>query len=219
MARAHQRAPEPAWAVVVPVKRLGEAKSRLAGWAGAHTQQLALAMAADTVTAALSCPRVQTLVVVTDDPVAAPTLADAGAGVVPDAPDSGLNPALRYGAARAAAAQPGLGIAALSADLPALRPAELERALNAASEHPATFVPDSAGVGTTLYAATPRAPFAPEFGAGSRERHVASGAHELTLSGIDTLRADVDTARDLDRARGLGTGPRTAAVAGGLGLR
>lgn len=218
MARAHERAPEPAWAVVVPVKRLAQAKSRLAGWAGTHTQKLALAMATDTVTAALSCPRVCTLVVVTDDPVAATTLADAGAGVVPDAPDSGLNPALRYGAARAAA-PPAVGIAALSADLPALRPGELQRALDAASEHPATFVPDSAGAGTTLYAARPPASFTPEFGVGSRDRHVASGAHELTPPGIDTLRADVDTARDLDRARDLGTGPRTAAVAGGLGLR
>jgi len=44
--------------------------------------------------------------------------------VVPDLPAAGLNEALLHGATVAAAEFPGNGVVALSADLPALRPAE-----------------------------------------------------------------------------------------------
>lgn len=198
------------WAAVVPVKRLAHAKSRLAERAGEHREQLALALATDTVTAALACPRVQALIVVTDDPVAAPVLADAGARVVPDEPDSGLNPALRHGAATAATTATPARIAALSADLPALRPHELARALDAAASDVPAFVPDTAGTGTTMYASRPGRAFAPEFGNGSRHRHAASGVTELIVDGIDSVRRDVDTAEDLQGALRLGVGPRTA---------
>ncbi|KWX09855.1 hypothetical protein TR74_07100, partial [Carbonactinospora thermoautotrophica] len=48
----------PSWCLVVPVKLLAHAKTRLAGLAGARRAELALAFAADTITAALRCPRV-----------------------------------------------------------------------------------------------------------------------------------------------------------------
>lgn len=199
------------WAAVIPVKRLTGAKSRLAERAGEHRERLALALATDTVTATLACPRVHTLIVVTDDPVAAPVLADVGARVIPDEPDSGLNPALRHGAATAATT-PGACIAALSADLPALRSHELARALDAAAGHTPAFVPDATGSGTTLYASGTGTTFAPEFGNRSRRRHAASGAKELTIDGIDSVRRDVDTAEDLQWALRLGVGPRTAEI-------
>ena len=59
---------------------------------------------------------------------------------------------------------PGTGLAALTADLPALRPAELAAALRAAerrAQAAAAFVPDAAGVGTTLYAVPPGGEFLP----------------------------------------------------------
>ena len=46
------------WAVVVPVKRLELAKTRLTQYAGDHRERLASAFAADTVAAALACPAV-----------------------------------------------------------------------------------------------------------------------------------------------------------------
>lgn len=199
------------WTVVVPVKLLAHAKSRLARVTGGHREQLALAVASDTVAAALRCGRVRTVVVVTDDPLAGPALEDIGARVVPDAPDSGLNPALRYGAGFAAGSA-GDGIAALSADLPALRPAELARALDAAAGHPTAFVADAAGAGTTLYAAAGLPAFAPEFGKGSRGRHAAAGAYELDIDGIDSVRRDVDTLADLEEALLLGLGEHTDTV-------
>src|SRR5256885_2229655 len=128
------------WMLVVPVKPLSRAKSRLSGPAGPHRAELALAVAIDTVSAALRCSRVRGAVVVTDDPVAAPEPAAPGAPIVPGGPDSGLNPALVYGAARARPLAPGGAVGALSADLPALRPAELDRALEAAAGAPNAFV-------------------------------------------------------------------------------
>jgi 2-phospho-L-lactate guanylyltransferase len=201
------------WTLVVPVKPLARAKSRLSGPAGAHRERLALAIAADTVSAVLRASRVEGVVVVTDDPVAAPELAALGAMVVRDEPDSGLNPALVHGACQVRRLAPASAVGALSADLPSLRPAELDRALDAASAAPNAFVPDTAGVGTTLYTARPDAGFSPAFGVDSRARHRASGARELALDDVPSIRRDVDTIDDLRAALELGVGPRTASVA------
>ena len=103
-------------------------------------------------------------------------------------------------------------MAALGADLPALRPAELARVLGAAGEHPGrAFLADAAGIGTTLLAAGPGGALAPAFGGPSRSRHRLSGAREIPLTGVDSVRRDVDTAEDLRVALALGVGPRTAA--------
>lgn len=200
----------------MPVKVLARAKTRMSGAAGPHRESLALAVATDTVAAALRCDRVRTVIVVTDDPRPAADLAALGAVVEPDVPDAGLNPALVHGAGRGRALAPDAGVGALSADLPALRPDELARVLDAAAEAPEAFVPDAAGVGTTLYTARPGVPFSPAFGAGSRDAHRARGARELLMTGVDSVRRDVDTPEDLRAALALGAGPRTAAVAARL---
>jgi 2-phospho-L-lactate/phosphoenolpyruvate guanylyltransferase len=207
----------PRWSVVVPVKVLALAKSRLAVLAGPLRPALALAMAADTVAAALACPEVATVIAVTDDPQAGHELAGLGAVVIPDEPGEGLNPALRHGAALATSRWPASPVAALAADLPALRPAELGAGLRAAAGWDHAFVPDAAGTGTTLYTARAGAAFSPRFGPGSARRHLAAGAVQLTLPGLTSLRRDVDAPPDLREAAGLGVGPRTAAVAVRLG--
>jgi 2-phospho-L-lactate guanylyltransferase len=204
------------WSVVMPVKVLARAKSRLAGLAGSRRGELALALACDTVTAVLRCDAAARVIVITDDQVAAVTLAGLGALVVPDEPRDGLNAALRHGAAHAGARWPGSGTAALSADLPALRPAELGQALRAAAAWPTAFVADAAGDGTTLYTAAPGAPFRPAFGLASRARHAAGGAAELGLEGIPGLRRDVDTPSDLRGAAALGLGSHSAPLAAEL---
>jgi 2-phospho-L-lactate guanylyltransferase len=193
-------------------------------------------MAADTASAALCCPDVARVVAVTSDAVVTGQLSSLGALVVAEpgsplmtdvapspgdagVPDDRLNAALVHAALVAARQWPETGIAALSADLPALRPAELSRALRAATAQPAgraAFVADEQGVGTTLYAAAPGADFRPMFGGASRRRHAAGGVCELLLDGIPGLRRDVDTPDDLRTAVDLGAGPRTMAVAGEL---
>ncbi|MEU0473136.1 2-phospho-L-lactate guanylyltransferase [Streptomyces olivaceus] len=205
------------WTLVVPVKPLARAKSRLSDTADDGVRPgLALAFAQDTVAAALACPAVGDVAVVTDDARAGRELRELGAAVVADEPGGGLNAALAHGAAAVRAARPESPVAALNADLPALRPAELARALAAAAEFSRAFLPDAAGIGTTLLTALPGRELAPAFGPDSRARHRASGAAELRLGAVDSVRQDVDTGSDLRAALVLGVGPRTAAVAARL---
>jgi 2-phospho-L-lactate/phosphoenolpyruvate guanylyltransferase len=201
------------WSVLLPVKVLAVAKSRLAELAGPRRGELALAVACDTVTAVMRTDQAARAVVITDDPVAAAVLTELGAQIIPDEPRDGLNAALRHGAAIAAQRWPASGTAALSADLPALRPLELSRALTAAAAWPNAFVADAAGDGTTLYTAAPGVAFRPAFGLASRARHAAGGAIELGLTDVPGLRRDVDTPADLRGAVELGLGSRTAPLA------
>jgi 2-phospho-L-lactate/phosphoenolpyruvate guanylyltransferase len=203
------------WSLVIPVKVLALAKSRLTGLTGPSRAELALAMAADTVAAA--CAAADSVIVVTDDEQARAELSGLGALVVPDEPGDGLNPALRFGAALADERWPGRGRAGLAADLPALGAAELGLALAAAARSDQAFVADAAGTGTTLYAAGPGVAFCPKFGPASRAAHLSAGAAEISIPGLEGLRRDVDTVADLRDAARIGLGPRTAAVAGPLG--
>ncbi|MCD9144116.1 2-phospho-L-lactate guanylyltransferase [Streptomyces albireticuli] len=206
------------WTLVVPLKPLALAKSRLAAGTGpAPRPALALAFALDTVAAALACRTVGDVVVVTDDPVAGARLEALGARIAPEPPGAGgLNGALAHGARLVRERAPRTAVATLNADLPALRPVELGRVLDSATEFPRAFLADAAGIGTTLLAAAPGMELAPAFEGRSRARHRASGAHEIELIGVDSVRRDVDTAEDLRAALALGVGPRTSAAADGL---
>ncbi|HEU4544597.1 MAG TPA: 2-phospho-L-lactate guanylyltransferase [Jiangellaceae bacterium] len=201
------------WSIVIPVKRPEIAKTRLSEAVGELRPALARAFAADTVAAALASPAVELVIAVTDDAMLGDEARRLGAVVIADAPDAGLNAALRHGADEARSRRPDLAVAALSADLPALRPDELATTLAAAAEHPVSFVADQTGLGTTVYGALPGAPFWPRFGGRSRAAHRAAGAVELTLEGIPSVRRDVDTEVDLWDALRLGVGPRTKAIA------
>ncbi len=200
-----------AWIVVIPVKRTAIAKSRLAAAYPQHRPELARAFAADTTAAALASPLVRAVLVVTDDPLVGADVVATGARVIPDLPAQGLNEALEYGAFVAAAEFPGDGVVALSADLPALRPAELTAVLSASTAD-RSFVIDLPGTGTTLLAGRPGVALDPRFGVGSALAHQASGAIPIALDRIDSVRRDVDTAADLAHAGQLGLGPRTAEV-------
>jgi 2-phospho-L-lactate/phosphoenolpyruvate guanylyltransferase len=210
------------WSLVIPVKVLAQAKSRLTGQAGQRRSELALAMAADTVAMALQAQSVADVVVVTDDQEVGGMAAGLGALVLPDLPAAGLNEALRHGAVYSQARWPDRGRAGLAADLPAARQGELTAALARAARLGVAFVPDADGTGTTLYAAMPGESFRPQFGIGSRDRHLDSGAAEITagapsLGALDLagLRRDVDTIDDLREAAAIGLGPRTLAVVSG----
>ena len=188
-------------------------------------EALVLAMAMDTVSAALASSVVGRVVVVTTDPAVGESALALGADLIQDVPDAGLNPALAYAATLvrpkgATASLP--GVAALPADLPAMRTEDLTAALRAAeaissaattAEPVRAFVPDAAGTGTVLLAAPPGARLEPCFGTGSAAAHVTSGAVELS-GDWPGLRRDVDTAADLAQAVALGVGSRTGAVHG-----
>ncbi len=200
------------WVVVIPVKRLSRAKTRLSSRTASQRRALALAFAEDTVRAALGCECVVAVVVVTDDDVVRASIAAHGASWVPDEPDSGLNAALAHGAEVVGRDHPTAGLAVMAADLPALRAEELARALAAAAAVPRGFVSDAAGTGTTLLTARPGIGLDPRFGPRSRAAHAASGAVALEPGPVPGLRRDVDTEVDLWDAGRLGLGSATASL-------
>ncbi|MDG9719374.1 2-phospho-L-lactate guanylyltransferase [Streptomyces sp. DH24] len=205
------------WTLVIPLKPLAHAKSRLSDTADEGLRPgLALAFAQDTVAAALACPAVRDVAVVTDDVRAGRELSALGARIIADEPGTGLNAALAHAAAVVRATRRESPVAALNADLPALRPPELARVLDGAAEFPRAFLGDAAGIGTTLLTAAPARELRPAFGPDSRSRHRASGAAELLLDAVDSVRQDVDTGDDLRAALALGVGSHTAAVAARL---
>jgi 2-phospho-L-lactate/phosphoenolpyruvate guanylyltransferase len=192
------------WSVVVPVKRLDRAKTRLALPAAVRAE-VALAMAMDTVSAACAANTVAAVIVITDDDQAAASLSRVGARIVDDRPDAGLNPALIHGASAVTTSR----VAALSSDLPALRPDDIDGALDAAVPHARAVVADRAGDGTTMLAARSVTDFAPEYGEGSLAAHVSAGAVDLSSVASVRLRHDVDTLDALRSVLALGIGVHT----------
>lgn len=209
------------WSLVIPVKRLAAAKSRLVPLPTARRADLALAFVHDCVTAALAAPQVEQVIVVTADDEAAERLGRLGARIAREPEASNgldrLNAAILFGAGRSRAERPDLRVGALTGDLPSLRTEELSAVLQlGAAITGRSFVPDAAGTGTTLLLAAEDGTLDPRFGANSRAQHARSGAAELFAVGR-SVRQDVDTLADLEAALRLGVGVHTAHEIG-LGL-
>lgn len=200
------------WSVVLPVKPFAAGKSRLAPELGPWRRELAHAFFLDTLRAVRAAPGIRAVVVVTADPLAASQARTMGAVVHQDTPGLGLNGAVRAGAALSSVLNPGGPVAALTADLPGLRPRELERALAEAHRHRRAFVPDHTGAGTTVLTARVPGALSPCFGSGSAGLHAASGAVSVESGAGEGLRLDVDTPEDLALAVRHGVGPFTTAV-------
>lgn len=203
--------------VVVPLKPLAVAKSRLSPLGSPARRALARAFAADTVAAALACRVVRSVTVVTADQRLGEEAQALGARVVDDPAPGDLNRAVRLVAAGLPLRGTGAAVVALCGDLPALRPEELQRALGLVPDAGRGFVPDASGTGTTAYVAA-RAAFRPAFGPGSAHQHRRAGARCLALDRTSGLRRDVDTPEDLAEALGLGVGRATRQAVHRLGL-
>lgn len=224
------------WTLLVPVKPLDLAKSRLAPAVGRlGRRSLVLAMADDVLTTCLATPGVSDVRVVTSDPEVLALAGRLGLRTVPDPAqasadrdESGSDPLNRTLAAAMADLPGWVGV--VTADLPELRPGTLGRILHAAARHRHSVVPDHLAAGTTMAfwtaAASDRVP---RFGADSAERFRNQGG-AVSLAGIDPSgisRRDVDTPEDLSALPGRSltgataqalrrhTGP-DAAPAGGL---
>jgi 2-phospho-L-lactate guanylyltransferase len=197
----------PDFQVLVPVKELDLAKSRL-DVPHAARRALALAFVLDTVSTARRCDAVGDLVVGTRDADVAARVVELGARVVvPPAPGE-LNGDIGWALGRLA---PGRPTAVLVSDLPAMSVADLADALARAHRSGTPHrVADLDGRGTTLLTA-PDHRMEPRFGSGSAERHRAAGMEPLG-DDLVGLRCDVDDLPALRRATRLGVGPHTTAA-------
>lgn len=202
--------------LVVPVKHLDRAKSRLRGAVPGGLpghRELVLALLVDTLTAVVAAPGVRRVLVVCEDERVTEAVASTGAECVDERGLPGLNAALCFGADLLLADDPAATVGALQADLPALRPADVGVAITRSAGARA-FVADREGTGTTLLIAAPGTALDPRFGPGSALAHGRTAL--MVGAGLATLRCDVDTAADLAEAMALGVGPRTAHVARGI---
>lgn len=197
--------------LIVAVKRLAIAKTRLASVFSAQTREnVVLAMLVDTLTAAARVGSVRRISVITPDDAAAAAAAKLGADVLSDPTPEGhpdpLNNAIA--AAERVVTESISNIVVLQGDLPALQTQELAEAIAAARHHERSFVADRIGTGTAALCAF-GSPLDPRFGPDSSARHRRSGAIELT-GAWPGLRCDIDTPADLAVARRLGVGPATS---------
>jgi 2-phospho-L-lactate guanylyltransferase len=205
------RADEPDVGLIIAVKRLTAAKTRLAPVFSARTREnVVLAMLVDTLTAATRAGSLRSITVITPDEAAAAAASELGAGVLADPTPEGHSDPLNnaIAAAERAIAGSAANVVVLQGDLPALQAQELSEAIAAARHHRRSFVADRLGTGTSALFAFGTT-LDPQFGPDSSARHRRSGAIELT-GAWPGLRCDVDTPADLAVARRLGVGAATA---------
>ena len=198
-------------ALIIAVKRLAAAKTRLAPVFSARTREnVVLAMLVDTLTAAAGVASVGSITVITPDEAAAAAAAGLGANVLADPTPEGHHDPLNnaIAAAERAVAASFSNVVVLQGDLPALQTQELAEAIAAARHHRRSFVADRPATGTAALCAF-GSMLDPQFGPDSCARHRRSGAIELT-GAWPGLRCDVDTPADLAAARRLGVGAATA---------
>ena len=206
---------EPDVGLIIAVKRLSAAKTRLAALFAADVRErVVLAMLIDTITAAQAIQSVRSVTVVTPDATAAAAVRDLGANVLADPTPADHRDPLNnaVSAAYASLAETMSNIVVLQGDLPALKTSELDEALALARPYPRSFVADRQGTGTAALFAFGVNPH-PLLGADSASRHRESGAIELT-GAWPGLRCDIDTPEDLAAARLLGVGSATTAAIG-----
>ena len=193
------------WSVVMPVKPLAAAKSRLAGMSAPARVDLARAFTRDALAAVLATPAITRVIVVGDTVDASP---DPRIHPVPD-PTADLTHAIQLGLDIIPADRPA---AVIVCDIPAVRADEVSLALAHGAHHPWSMVADLHGTGTTMLMGQRRQNIQPRFGVRSRAAHVALGATDLTELPVPGLRCDVDTEVDLWNAFRLGVGTHTLRI-------
>ena len=186
------------WHGLVPAKPMHAAKSRLS------RDELVAAFLIDTVTALLESPRVACVSVITADPDLEALAKGLGAQTVRERTPSGLLNALQLGMHTI---PPGLGTVIALGDLPCLTSTDVNAFLESADLHDSSFMSDSEGTGSTMWARRPGSTALPHFGVRSRATHRENGSIEIP--GSPRAHRDVDTPTALWDAIRIGVGPAT----------
>lgn len=202
------------WAVV-PVKLFAETKQRLAPILDADERAaLAGAMLRDVLSALLHSGTIEGVLVVTADSEAQTLARDAGALVLPDNENAGTSAAVAQ-AARHLAASGSTGMLVVPADVPLIRPADIDRIVAAHRDAPAvTIVPASMDGGTNALACSPPDAIAFQFGDESFERHCQAARArgiEPRIVLLPRVGHDIDRPHDLAHALMRGSSTDTNA--------
>lgn len=179
---------------VVPVKRLRDAKSRLApSLMPDERAELAMRLAERTVEVIAATGQIARVAITTPEEWLARRL---GAAWIPDA--GSLNRSLQKGIAWAMAQRASLLI--VPADLPEMEAADIQAVLAALGDDPGIVIAPTHDGGTGALLISPPDALSPSFGVGSYQRHIALarsagiGVAEVRRGG---LARDLDTMEDL----------------------
>lgn len=193
------------WHIIIPVKRLGAAKSRIP-LSAALRADLVLAMLDDVVASARLAPSVDAVHVVSADAVVGERARLCGAAVIVGDEVHGLNGDLATAISSVRADHRDAAIAIVVADLPCLAAGDLEHLLAQAPTSGPAFVAGVDG-GTTMLLARAAVELAPRFGSHSAWNHAQDAER---LSDVPaSARIDIDSLDALQSAVQQGVGPQT----------
>jgi 2-phospho-L-lactate guanylyltransferase len=184
----------PTEGILIPVKRLEEAKGRLDALGPAGRRRLAVAMLTDVLHATKDWPL---RLIVTSDPEAAALGRAGGLAVVPD-PGLGLDPAIGAGTREAI----GAGVRALlvlPSDVPLVSEDDLSRLFSLDAQ---LVIARSDDGGTSALLRRPPAAIATCFGPDSAAAHARAGRRaglRVLAPRMASLALDVDDLEDLGR--------------------
>lgn len=188
---------------ILPVKSFGAAKQRLSPTLAAGSRQaLAQAMFLDVLAALRRVPGLDSVVVVTADPVAEAAALGERVLVLRDTEQAGQSAAALIGIGYATA-QGFERVLLVPGDTPLLAPGDVAALMQGAVERDlgCIVVPDRHGEGTNALLLCPPDAIEPSFGPGSRERHTAAAAAAGVAHAVEevpTLALDIDTGQDLE---------------------
>lgn len=203
------------WALM-PLKRLAEAKQRLAQVLGsAPLMELVLSMAADVLAALAQLEAIEQVLIVSEDPAAEQLALDAGVELFHLSPGGGLNSDLECAAVFAR--EQGAGqVLIVHADLPFLRPAQLRCFIANRSNRTTRLAECKDGTGTNLLLTPLPLTFPLVFGSHSLTRFQRLLGTMPDVVRNSALSRDIDNPEDLDcllmhEANGSPPGPMTRA--------
>jgi len=182
---------------VIPVKSLPSAKSRLA--LGPAPRAEVCAVMLEEVLGAVTASRVSSTAVVTRDARAAGIASRAGAQVIDDPLESGVNAAVAL--ADGAASGHGTSIV-IPQDVPLVKARDIDEILRLAPRRGSLVVPSWRLDGTNALVRTPPLAHATHYDEDSHRIHVAAARAAGLRSTVALVRRamlDVDTRADLDR--------------------
>jgi 2-phospho-L-lactate guanylyltransferase len=184
---------------VVPVNVLGKSKARLAPiLTPAEREQLTVSMLRDVLSVLKRARRVRSITIVSADRKVSAIARRFGAGFVWEGKRRGLNKGVKLAIDKAE--QTGASaVLVVHADLPLLKPSEIDAFLEESYAYPVGLTPSKDGGTNALLLRPPRV-IKPVFGKNSFRRHLRLTKEKkapLKVLEIKGIRFDVDEPRDL----------------------